>query len=132
MGLTSRARGSHSRGRGSRQAVVDCAEIYMRNHLADRVSISRLSHMLGCSERGLRCAFYTVHGVSPTRWLLAERLQAVRLALVADESRGVTVTVAATRYGFYELGRFSAAYRAAFGEAPSDTLRAAVRSQAAA
>ena len=88
--------------------------------------------MLGRSERGLRSAFYTVHGMSPTRWLLAERLLAARMALVADERRAVTVTDIATRYGFYGLGRFSAAYRAAFGEAPSETLRAAVRSQAAA
>jgi transcriptional regulator GlxA family with amidase domain len=104
----------------------------MRNHLADRVSISSLCRMLGRSERGVRSAFYTVHGMSPTRWLLTERLLATRMALVADERQAVTVTDIATRYGFYELGRFSAAYRAAFGEMPSETLRAAVRSQAAA
>ena len=132
MGLTGGNRSGHSRARESRQAVVDCAEIYMRNHLADRVSISRLCRMLGRSERGVRSAFYAVHGTSPTRWLLAERLLATRMALVADERRAVTVTEIATRYGFYELGRFSAAYRAAFGETPSETLRAAVRSQAAA
>jgi len=132
MGQKDRVRGGHSRVRGSRQAVVDCAETYMRNHLADRVSMSKLCRLLGCSERGLRSAFHAVHGLSPTRWMLSERLLAARLALVADERRAVTVTEVATRYGFYELGRFSAAYRAAFGEAPSETLRAAVRSQAAA
>ena len=36
-----------------------------------------------------------------------------------------TVTDAAMRFGFRELGRFAVDYRAAFGESPSETLRRA-------
>jgi transcriptional regulator GlxA family with amidase domain len=35
----------------------------------------------------------------------------------------VTVTKIATDHGFWELGRFSVAYRALFGETPSVTLK---------
>jgi AraC family ethanolamine operon transcriptional activator len=33
-----------------------------------------------------------------------------------------TVTAVAMRCGFRELGRFAAAYRATFGESPSETM----------
>ena len=83
--------------------------------------------MVGLSERSLRNAFYDVHGVSPKRWIVAERLRWARRALCENVSGSITVTVVATDYGFSELGRFAATYRHAFGEAPSVTLRAGHR-----
>ena len=85
--------------------------------------VASLCRLVGLSERGLRNAFYDVYGMSPKRWMLAQRLQRVRFALEHAGGASNTVTSIATNHGFYELGRFAAAYKAAFGEAPSETLR---------
>lgn len=111
----------------SRQQVVERAESYVRAHPDTAVPISRLCRIAGVSERGLRNAFHSVRGMSPKQYLLTERLHGVRRALTASGCQPTTVTDAATNYGFFELGRFAASYREAFGEAPSDTLRAAIR-----
>jgi AraC family ethanolamine operon transcriptional activator len=79
--------------------------------------------MVGRSERGLRDAFYTVHQMSPKRWVLAQRLQRARRALIEVRSAEVTVTRVAMDNGFHQLGRFAVTYRQAFGETPSETLR---------
>ena len=102
----------------------------MRAPASWRVPLAQLSRQLGLSERGLRNAFYDVRGVSPRRAMLAERLEGVRRALSRPDARPTTVTGAATDFGFYELGRFAATYRQAYGEAPSDTLRATSRKPA--
>jgi AraC family ethanolamine operon transcriptional activator len=52
-----------------------------------------------------------------------ERLQDVRRALSDSGTGQATVASIATEYGFYELGRFAGAYKEAFGEVPSETLR---------
>jgi transcriptional regulator GlxA family with amidase domain len=111
----------------SRRAVVRQAELYVRARLDTRVSLTRLCRAVGVSERGLRNAFYGVHGMCPRQWMLNERLHNVRRALADAGARPATVTDVATLHGFYELGRFAATYKQAFGEAPSETLRAAAR-----
>ena len=100
-------------------------------HIDDPLPVSTLSRLVGLSERGLRDAFYRVRGMGPKRWIVAERLQGVRNALTDEGGGAITVTDAAADYGFYELGRFAAIYRQAFGEAPSDTLRSGGRKGAA-
>ena len=106
----------------SRQAVVERAEAYVRSRLGTPVTVSQLCRVLGISERGLRNAFYGVRGLSPKRSMLAMRLRGVRRALSSPALEPTTVTRIATGYGFYELGRFAAVYRHAFGEVPSATL----------
>ena|SRR5688572_9921361 len=111
----------------SRQIVVERAEAYVRSHMDAAVPVSTLCRILGLSERALRNAFYTVRGMSPKRCLVAERLQRVRHDLRNESQRRATITTVATRYGFYELGRFANSYKQAFGESPSATLRGAGR-----
>jgi AraC family transcriptional regulator, ethanolamine operon transcriptional activator len=115
----------------ARREIVERAEAYARAHLDSQVPLSRLCRVVGVSERALRNAFYGVRGMSPKRCMVAERLQCVRRALSDSASRPNTVTGVATHYGFYDLGRFAATYKEAFGEAPSETLRGTRRNLAA-
>jgi AraC family ethanolamine operon transcriptional activator len=119
-----------SRAGTSRADAVRWVEAYLRAHIDEPVRLTTLCRLVGLSERGLRNAFYDVHGMSPKRWILAERLRCVHRALSGARERAATVTDIAADYGFFELGRFAAWYREVFGEAPSDTLRAAHRHSA--
>ena len=108
----------------SRRAVVERAEAAVRARPADAIRIATLCRALRISERGFRNAFYSVRGMSPKRALVTMRLSAVRRALVASSTTPTTVTEVATRFGFYELGRFAVVYRQTFGEPPSQSLHA--------
>ena len=107
--------------RSSSCQVVARAEAYLRVRLDTPIAVSRLSRVVGISERDLRRAFQRVHGTSPSRFMLTERLWAVRRAL--HQAASSNVTRVASCHGFSELGRFAGSYKKVFGETPSDTLR---------
>ena len=62
-------------------------------------------------------------GMSPKRYLWMRRMNLARRTLRGADWKKTTVTQVATSCGFWELGRFSVAYRALFGESPSAALR---------
>jgi transcriptional regulator GlxA family with amidase domain len=70
-------------------------------------------------------AFWATYRTTPYRYLHALRLDEARRMLSSGTTNLDTVTQVAMRFGFRELGRFAADYRAAFGESPSHTLRSA-------
>jgi AraC family transcriptional regulator, ethanolamine operon transcriptional activator len=110
--------------------VVIRAEKYLRASSHAPVRLSKVSRIIGVSERGLRNAFYGVRGMSPTQYMRRERLNSVRRVLSERSQTPPTVTDVAIDHGFYQLGHFAAAYRKAFGEAPSDTRRASLAAAA--
>jgi AraC-like DNA-binding protein len=87
------------------------------------IFLSQLCSSIGVTERTLLRCCQEQLGVSPKRFLLLRRMHMVRRALREAEPHTATVTAVATRYGFWELGRFAAVYGALFGERPSTTLR---------
>src|SRR5262249_34253227 len=105
------------------RTVVDQAVELTRRRTEEPIRIAAIARAIGISERTLVRAFRAIHDATPYRYLASLRLLDARQVL--SSRSGETVTEVAMRFGFGELGRFSAAYRSAFGEFPSDTLRLA-------
>ena len=61
--------------------------------------------------------------MGPIRYLWLRRMHLARQELLRADPATTTVTSIATAQGFWELGKFSVAYRLLFGESPAVTLR---------
>lgn len=104
------------------ERLVALAEHYVDSFRNRSVGIVELCDVLGISERWLHMAFTASRGVSPAKWLRMLRFNKVYRSLrAADPARDLVRTVVLDN-GFHHLGRFSADYRAIFGENPSETL----------
>lgn len=101
---------------------LNCLEDWIDAHVGEVITLGRLCDVLQVGERSLQLAFQARRGMSPMRFVAERRLAAAQrrfLGARADQD----VTAIATSLGFTHLGRFSIAYRAAFGESPSQALR---------
>jgi AraC-like DNA-binding protein len=85
--------------------------------------LTEICAAIGVAERTLRASCEEHLGMGPIRYLTLRRMHLVRRALTRSDPSKATVTQIITDHGFWELGRFSVAYRALFGETPSCTLR---------
>lgn len=85
--------------------------------------IPEICKAIGVSERTLRMCCQEGLGMGPKRYLLLRRLHLARQALRQAAPDAASVTDIATRYGFWQLGRFAVEYHNLFGESPSATLR---------
>jgi AraC-like DNA-binding protein len=100
------------------------AEAYMRGRLGDPLSIPDIATASGVSLRGLQLLYQRRLGSTPLLHLRSLRLEAARAALERSAERQ-TVSGVARRFGYTNVGRFSAHYRAAYDETPSTTLERA-------
>jgi AraC-like DNA-binding protein len=67
--------------------------------------------------------------MGPIRYLWLRRMHLARRELCLADPATTTVTQIATRFGFWELGRFAVSYRRLFGEPPSVSLHRGARGQ---
>lgn len=112
----------HAIAGASREAEprhVRIAAEYLEANAARPVRIAELAAVTGMSVRSLQLAFRKHRGCTPMQFLLERRLVRARAMLLVRST--TTVSVIALDNGFEHLGRFSALYRARFGETPSET-----------
>jgi AraC-like DNA-binding protein len=102
--------------RGAVKAVIDAIE----SAPGEQWSLSQLAHVAGISGRRLEQGFREQVGISPLAYLQNVRLERAHHDLLGGAGR---VTEVAMHWGFTHLGRFAGAYRARYGESPSETQR---------
>ncbi|KAA1378144.1 AraC family transcriptional regulator [Aeromicrobium fastidiosum] len=103
------------------ERVVRRAARLIDEHCAEPLGTADIAEAVGVSIRALQAGFQAHLGTTPMAYVRRARLVRVRESLTDGTAR--SVTEAAHRWGVTHLGRLSGDYRAAFGEAPIDTLR---------
>lgn len=100
---------------------VERAEAMIHAQAHGPISVPEIAASVGVGTRALQLAFRRHRGVTPSAFIAACRLEAIRARLLAAP-RGVSVTTVALECGVTHLGRFAMQYRKRFGELPSVTL----------
>jgi AraC-like DNA-binding protein len=116
---------SHPVIRQRHAEVMTGFEEMLRSDFDQLPSISGFCAAVGVPERTLRACCIKFLGLCPSQYIRLRRLNLVRAELCRANPATATVAQIALRHQFSELGRFVAAYRALFGERPSETLRRA-------
>lgn len=109
-----RARGSRSATGLARKEVVDEAKRTIAHHFAERMTLGILAARLGVSPFHLARIFRAETGSSLHAYLVQARLRAA-----LEYLPGADLTRVAHAVGFSSHSHFSAAFRRAFGVAPS-------------
>ncbi len=111
------------RGFRNHLAVMARLEDFLAAHSSRPLYLSEICAATRASEHTLRICCNEHLGMGPVRYLWLRRMHLARHALSLGSDGGATVTSIAMAHGFWELGRFSVAYRGLFGETPLATLR---------
>ncbi|TCR26615.1 AraC family transcriptional regulator [Streptomyces sp. BK205] len=97
------------------------ARDYMTRHLDDPgLSAGRVAEAIGVSARHLSRIFQPT-GVSPSRYILEQRLDRARQVLADPGSRRLTIAEVAHRWGFASQAHFTRVFRDRFGCTPGET-----------
>ena len=103
--------------------IIARFEEFLDAHPGQPLYLTEICAAINVAERTLRVACEEHLGMGPIRFLSLRRMHLVHRALQQADPSKTTVTRLATDHGFWELGRFAVAYRALFGESPSESLR---------
>lgn len=111
------------RGGLRHDAIISKFEDFLAANPGRSIYLTEICAAVGIAERTLRASCEEHLGMGPIRFLTLRRMHLVHRALRRADPTKSTVTRIVTDHGFWELGRFSVAYRTLFGESPSETLR---------
>jgi AraC family ethanolamine operon transcriptional activator len=125
VSLTSALPPERGRACSTGARLVREAEDYVDAADGRPVHISELCSALRVSRRNLHRAFADALDMGPVAYLRRRRLSAIHSVLKRSDPATISIADLAFEYGFPEPSRFSALYRAHFGERPSETCRSA-------
>ncbi|WP_083403873.1 AraC family transcriptional regulator [Curtobacterium sp. MCBA15_001] len=96
---------------------------FVHAHAAEAIGTPEIATAAGLSPRGLQQSLRRHLDQTPGDLLRGVRLDGAHTDLRRADRDETSVADVARAWGFGHLGRFSAAYRARFGELPSESLR---------
>lgn len=120
---------AHSQRLSSRrsQRIVRKTADFVDSHLHEPFSMSELSAIHPCTYKTLSRAFHRIYGLTPKEYITKRRLARLRCLLLEPTEEATELTDLYLRCGLSHFGRASMAYKAIFGEPPSETLAATPR-----
>jgi len=95
---------------------------FMQANIDQPITMPKVAEAAGVSSRALETGFRAFKGTSPAAYLLTLRLRAARQDLIDPECTE-TMKAICLKWGFFHFGRFSAVYKATYGEYPSETRK---------
>jgi transcriptional regulator GlxA family with amidase domain len=122
-GLTESDAEDRLEARHHHAAVMARFEDVLTRCIDRKIPLPEICAAIEVPERTLRMCCAEFVGVSPTRYILLQRLNRTRSALRHADPSTTSVAEIARSHQFLELGRFAVTYRATFGESPSATLQ---------
>lgn len=99
------------------------AVAFIEERAHDDIGVDDIAAAAFVTVRAVQLAFRRHLGTTPVGYLRQVRLERAHRQLLAAGQDGATVTMVAAQWGFSSPSRFTAYYRAAYGVAPSQTLR---------
>ncbi|MCZ7450797.1 helix-turn-helix transcriptional regulator [Agrobacterium rhizogenes] len=101
---------------------VNRAIEFMHLNIGQPITMRNVAEAAGTSLRALEVSFRDFKQMTPSGYLRKIRLQAARSDLLNPLNQ-LSLRDISLKWGFLHFGRFSATYRAGYGENPSDTKR---------
>ncbi|URK86411.1 AraC family transcriptional regulator (plasmid) [Rhizobium sp. RCAM05350] len=95
---------------------------FMNSNISRPITMQMVAEVAGVSIRSLETGFRAFKQTTPAAYLRMMRMRAVRQELL-DPLSQQSVSEICLKWGFFHFGRFSATYRAFYGENPSDTRK---------
>ena len=107
--------------------VVGRAVAFIEANAHRPIGLTDIAAACHRGPRSLQLAFRRGANTTPWTYVRAVRLARAHRDLLLGSPEEDTVVAVAVRWGFTNRSRFSAEYRAAYGEPPGATLRAPAR-----
>lgn len=108
--------------RTQQNRLIERLRDYILQHITQDLSLEQLAEVCQISRKSLYNLCDRELGMTPSTLIRNLKLESVHAELSQNE-RIRNVTEVAMKYGFTNLGRFSAQYRDHIGELPSQTLK---------